>query len=114
MFASRLPSKTRVDALIRGLAQRDINTYVRAKGDAERGDLLLLVEGLDGYQPFTKMLQDNGKEAWGAIADTPLDPLATLDLVAKRRSFDPDLWVLDIEARGIDIDLTDDLFCAVL
>lgn len=99
----RLKSGLWVEAYLRRSAVAGINGAIIHKGDADAGSVFVVLNRLDGRHDllgpapgaayddngdrrFTKMLSD---AAW-------LDVSAAF---AKRRSSDPDLWLLEVELR---------------
>ncbi len=95
----RLPTHMEVDALRRRAETAGAFAMVLARGDAARGDFLVMVTGgrsvrligreigLDGRRVFRELLAEDAGEA---------DARA---VIARRRAVDPDLWVIEIEDR---------------
>lgn len=67
---------------------------VLAKGDATAGSILvILLEKGENPRLFERLLQPDGHYSWersGIDSEVP-------GFVAKRRRFDPDLWVLELD-----------------
>jgi len=67
---------------------------VLAKGDPTAGTILvILLERGGNPRLFERLLQPGGRYSWqegGNPGEVP-------DFVAKRRRFDPDLWVLELD-----------------
>jgi hypothetical protein len=95
----RIASSVLVSALIRKAEVEGGFGAVLAKGDANAGSVLvILAERGENACLYERILQPSGDYAWHAAtresADVP-------EFVARRRRFDPDSWVieLDIPAR---------------
>lgn len=110
MQEDRLPTWLWVDALIRRAQVAGAACFVLQKGDRERGDVLLKVADLRGsaraYVPRTSM------EGERMFSDIRLQGLGESErevdeYVARARSRDPDLWVLEIEDRDVRHFLTE-------
>lgn len=75
----------------------DIPAFVTSKGDATAGAVLIKMNTLDGkaaaYQRSFDLM--SGERAWMVLAE---GVEAEVDVsLAKQRSFDPDLWVIEVE-----------------
>lgn len=104
-MTARLPTRLWLDALIRRADLAGASAFVTGKGDAERGDVIVKVSALNGlavaFAPYaspdgTRMFAPlAGLEALGpAFAEADIDAA-----IARRRSYDEDLWVIEIEDR---------------
>lgn len=96
---SRLTSDIWVSAYLTRLRLMDIPAFLVARGDNTAGAVLVKLNTLDGrgavYQRSFDIM--TGARNWMVLVDG-LD--ADLELaVAKQRSFDPDLWVIEVEDR---------------
>ena len=101
-MTDRLPTWIWVDALMRRASIAGAFGYVATSGDKERGDVIVKVARLDGRaalfvrSPLSMETQTfdwlpaNG--VWGE--EREID-----ELITRRRSYDPDLWVIEIEDR---------------
>ncbi|MEM8631530.1 MAG: DUF1491 family protein [Pseudomonadota bacterium] len=96
---TRLTSEFWVAAYRRRLNLAGIPAFVTRKGDLTAGAVLVKLNTLDGravaYQRSFDLM--SGARAWVTLAEgdeTEVD--AALD---KQRSFDPDLWVIEVEDR---------------
>ncbi|HHS89637.1 MAG TPA: DUF1491 family protein [Rhodobacteraceae bacterium] len=96
---SRLTADIWVSAYLRRLQLADIPAFVTAKGDATAGAVLVKLNTLDGkacaYQRSFDLM--TGERAWVVLAagdEAEVD--AALD---RQKSFDPDLWVIEVEDR---------------
>ena len=93
-MTQRLPTQLVVGALVRRVNDAGGIAMIRAKGDPHSGGILLLVDdrsgpvrvlertiGLDGTANLTDSVPSDGAEAYWQ----------------RRRSRDPDLWVVDLD-----------------
>lgn len=86
-----------VSAYLTRLRLQEIPAFVVAKGDPTAGAVLIKLNTLDGqaccYQRSFDLM--SGERRWIILAQ---GPEGTVDAsVAKQRSFDPDLWVIEVE-----------------
>ena len=86
-----------VKAHIRRLELHGVPAYVIHHGDDDAGDLLVKLATLDGQASLFRREYDmeTGERHWSCVLtsrETEVD-----DSIKKQRSFDPDLWVLEIE-----------------
>jgi hypothetical protein len=98
-MAPRLASGVWVSAYLTRLRLADIPAYVTEKGDAEAGAVVVKVALLDGTARAYERRSDlmTGARAWILLAE---GPEAEVDaLLARARSRDPDLWVIELEDR---------------
>lgn len=100
----RLASSVLVGALVRRAEAEGGFAAVIAKGDSTAGAILLiLTERGAKTAVYERALDADGAYAWqtstldgsGAGAEVP-------DFVARRRRFDPDLWVLELDIPSIE------------
>ncbi|MCJ7421165.1 DUF1491 family protein [Sphingomicrobium astaxanthinifaciens] len=98
-MSDRLPAGLEARALMRAAEAAGGMAMVLHRGDAERGSLLLLL--LERGRPrfcLGRELSRSGTYEWADIGPTDLgDPLDLQAFIAKRRGFDPDLWVLELD-----------------
>jgi hypothetical protein len=91
----RLASSVLVGALIRQAETEGGFAAVLAKGDADAGSILVvLTERGANVCVFERLLQPDGSYAWG---EATAGSETTNEFVARRRRFDPDLWVLELD-----------------
>ncbi|MEC7764631.1 MAG: DUF1491 family protein [Pseudomonadota bacterium] len=98
---SRLATGIWVSAYLARLQAEGISTYVVAKGDATAGAVLVKLATMDGQaQAFQRSVDlMTGERKWMVLAEG--DERNVDESVRKQRSFDPDLWVIEVEdARG--------------
>ena len=96
---SRLTSGFWVDAYRMQLEALGVPVMVVAKGDATAGAVLIKLNTLDGqatlyHRSFNLM---TGARVWDVLVS---GTEAEVDgSISKQRSFDPDLWVIEVEDR---------------
>jgi len=96
---TRLTAEFWVQAYLTRLRQHDIPAFVTAKGDLTAGAVLIKLNTLDGQAKAFQRSFDlmTGALAWVVLAE---GDEATVDAaIARQRSFDPDLWVIEVEDR---------------
>ena len=96
---TRLTARFWVDAYLARLRLADIPAFVVAHGDDTGGAILVKLNTLDGqavaYQRSFDLM--SGERAWVVLsngAERDVD-----DAISRQRSFDPDLWVIEVEDR---------------
>ncbi len=98
---TRLASGLWVSAYLARLQAEGIGVYVVARGDDTAGAVLVKLATMDGqaraYQRSVDLM--TGARTWVVLtegAERDVD-----DSIARQQSFDPDLWVIEVEdARG--------------
>ena len=91
----RLASSVLVGALIRQAETEGGFAAVLARGDADAGSILVVLTERGGNGcVYERLLQPDGAYAWN---EAPAGSETLADLVARRRRFDPDLWVLELD-----------------
>ena len=88
-----------VSAYLTRLRLADIPAFVVCRGDKTAGAVLVKLNTLDGqaccYQRSFDLM--TGDRVWMVLAE---GPEADVDAsITKQRSFDPDLWVIEVEDR---------------
>jgi len=96
----RLTADVWVSAYLTRLRLADIPVFVVTRGDATAGAVLVKVNTLDGnakvYQRSFDLM--SGARVWMVLAEgIDADVEA---VIAKQRSFDPDLWIIEVEDRA--------------
>ncbi|MCV6823266.1 MULTISPECIES: DUF1491 family protein [Halocynthiibacter] len=97
---SRLTAEIWVSAYLTRLRLADIPAFVVTKGDLTAGAVLVKLNTLDGNaEAFQKSFDlMTGERTWISLH---AGPEADVDAsIAKQRSFDPDLWVIEVEDRA--------------
>ncbi len=95
----RLTADLWVSAYLARLGQANIPAYVTARGDASAGAVLVKLALLDGTARAFERTMDltTGGRRWMVLAE---GTEAEIDaMLARQRSRDPDLWVIEIEDR---------------
>lgn len=94
----RLTSDFWVGAYLRRLGLHNIPAFVTCKGDATAGAVLVKLNTLDGQAAaYQRSFNIEGDRVWVTLAEGP-EPDVDAAL-ARQRSFDPDLWVIEVEDR---------------
>lgn len=95
----RLASSVLVSALIRRAEGEGGFGAVLAKGDATAGSIVVvLLEKGGNPRIFERILQSDGLYSWAASATRPGGSAEEVpDFIARRRRFDPDLWVIELD-----------------
>lgn len=98
-MAARLASGTVATALIRKAEGAGGFAAVLAKGDPTAGALLvILAERGERRQALEKQLQTDGSYCWGEAGSAAEDGRESFEsLIARRRRYDPDLWILELD-----------------
>jgi hypothetical protein len=99
MMDDRLPSKLWIDAHVRTCHAQGCPAFVVAKGDEARGGILLKVNRFAaGVHLFEQSRDFDGNRIWRRLGPETGEAEADADArVRKKRQFDSDLWVLEIE-----------------
>ena len=95
----RLTARFWVDAYLTRLRLQDIPAFVVANGDDTGGAVLVKLATLDGKAVLFQRSFDlmTGDRKWIELASG--DEAEVDATVARQRSFDPDLWVIEVEDR---------------
>ncbi len=99
----RLRSEIWVQAYLRRVQGEGVAGYVMRRGDANAGAILICVSSIHGtclLTPVPTEGEDGGQRNWservGAGRDSHIEVKKLLD---REVSFDPDIWVIEIEDR---------------
>ena len=95
----RLTARFWVDAYLTRLRLQDIPAFVVAHGDDTGGAVLVKLATLDGKAVLFQRSFDlmTGDRRWIELAAG--DEVEVDATVTRQRSFDPDLWVIEVEDR---------------
>ncbi len=94
----RLASSVLVGALVRKAQGEGGFAAILSRGDDTAGAVLvILMERGQGSKLFERILQLDGSYRWEAAASQPGDENEVPAFVARRRRFDPDLWVIELD-----------------
>ncbi|RBW53649.1 MULTISPECIES: DUF1491 family protein [Ruegeria] len=96
---TRLTADFWVHAYLARLRFQEIPAFVVAHGDDTAGAVLVKLNTLDGQAAAFQRSFDlmSGERKWVELssgAETEVD-----DAITRQRSFDPDLWVIEVEDR---------------
>lgn len=97
-MSGRLPTDLVVGALLRRVNDAGGMAMVRAKGDAQAGGVLLLLEDGGEARAVERGIGPDGTDA--LIDSTPASGVE--DYWRRRRSRDPDLWVVELVVAGAE------------
>jgi hypothetical protein len=98
MSDDRLPTHLIVNACIRTAGKEGVPITVIQRGDKGGGMILLKINRLDGFAHVLTQIRRDDELVWAPLTKT--DPMPDTDanaLMTKQASFDPDLWVIEIE-----------------
>jgi hypothetical protein len=96
---ARIASSVLVGGLIRKAEGEGGFGAVLAKGDATAGSILvILLERGGNPRLMERLLQPGGTYGWQASTGQSIENSQEVpELIARRRRFDPDLWVLELD-----------------
>ena len=96
----RLTARFWVDAYLARLRMFDIPAFVVAHGDDTGGAVLVKLATLDGNAVLFQRSFDlmSGERVWVELAKGPERDVD--EAVGRQRSFDRDLWVIEVEDRA--------------
>ncbi len=99
MTEPKLKARLAVQAIVRQCGTHNLPAVVAARGEDEAGALMIrLNRGQQGCELFTQTRDAEGRLAWMRPLGPEPVPEAKADAaVARARSIDRDLWVIDIE-----------------
>jgi hypothetical protein len=101
---ARLATSVLVSSLIRKAQAEGGFAALLAKGDPTAGSLLLILteRGADP-RVLERVLQGSGSYSWQVVNSQISDKIGEVpDFIARRRRFDPDLWVLELDIPSAD------------
>ncbi|GGA30959.1 DUF1491 family protein [Neptunicoccus cionae] len=95
----RVTAEFWVKAYLRRLALADIAAFVTARGDATAGAVLVKLAPLDGSAKLYQRSYDlDGNRVWVTLAEGAERDVD--EAVRRQQSFDPDIWVVEVEDRA--------------
>ena len=97
--APRLPTHVEVDALRRRAEAAGAFVMVLARGDTDRGDVLLKLTGGARTRLIGREFGGDGRRVFRDLLPEMAGAEEADRLIARRRDYDPDLWVIEIEDR---------------
>lgn len=97
---TRLTAEFWVQAYLARLRLQEIPAFVVAHGDDTAGAVLVKLNTLDGRAVAFQRSFDlmSGARQWVVLSEG--EERLVDEAVAKQRSFDPDLWVIEVEDRA--------------
>ena len=100
MTPPRLATGFWVAAYLNRLRLSEISAYVTAKGDPTAGAVIVKVATLDGHARAFQRSFDLTADAriWVTLAEGPESEVDAL--LARQKSRDPDLWVIELEDKA--------------
>ncbi len=94
----RLTSDLWVSAYLKRLQLVNIPAFVISKGDATAGAVIIKLNTLDGNaRAFHRSYDLDGNRVWAILSEG--DERDVDESLAKQRSFDPDIWMIEVEDR---------------
>jgi len=95
----RLTAQFWVQAYLTRLRLADIPAYVVAHGDDTAGAVLVKLSTLDGQAKVFERRFDlmSGQRRWDILSEGTESDTDTV--IVRQRSYDPDLWVIEVEDR---------------
>ncbi|MAI90325.1 DUF1491 family protein [Ponticaulis sp.] len=101
-MSDRLPTRLWVDALVRRVSVGGASAFIMQSGDSERGDVMVKVARLDGtaalFVPSPLSFEVKTFD-WLPKAGEWAKEFDVDEIVTRRKSYDPDVWVVEIEDR---------------
>ena len=99
----RLQSSVLVSALIKRAEAEGGFAVVVAKGDSSAGSILVILVERGGKARFLeRVLQPKGSYAWQDGGEVVVNDEEAKKFLAKRRKFDPDLWILELDVPSVE------------
>lgn len=92
----RLPTHLLIAALMRRVNEAGGFAVVRASGDPQGGAVLALIEESGRMRAVERQIDLDDRESLVPAGPTDGDPHAIEDYWQRRRSRDPDLWVIEL------------------
>ena len=95
-----LRSKLQVQALIRRAETNGAFALVRKSGDEDAGSILVIINTLDGMGSLLGQTRDEDfNRVWEYLCQPESKYEQIEELITRRLSSDPDLWVVEVEDR---------------
>ncbi|MEL7025883.1 MAG: DUF1491 family protein [Pseudomonadota bacterium] len=99
-MSPRLAARVWIDAYLKRLDLETIPAHIARKGDATAGAVLVKVATMDGqakcYQRSFDLM--TGERSWELLVEG--DESEVEEAVRRQGTFDPDLWVIEVEDRA--------------
>lgn len=100
MTTARLRSDILARALLRQCGQDGRSAMMLKRGDADAGGILVVLLGREGKAIVLSQTRTaEGDAAWlKSSGETPLNTEDTQAFIDRQLRYDPDLWVLEVDA----------------
>ena len=99
MSEPRIKSELWVQYAVRTAGAAGRAAAVLRRGDSDAGGLIFLLRGREGFVILTQARNGEGNLGFvRASGETPISEEAAEAYVARQIRFDPDLWVVELEA----------------
>lgn len=99
MIEPRVATRVRIDALRRIVEEKGGFATVLARGDAVAGALLVVASGA-APSLWERVPDEHGHNRWTKIRGDAADPAEITAYCERRRGYDPDLWILELDVAG--------------
>ena len=95
-----LTTQTFVDGVLAAANKSMVTCVLEERGSAESGAILVRLDQPDGTCRIETRVagMDGGYEWQDITGDAPLDAEAAKERIGREKSFDPDLWVIAVDA----------------
>ena len=96
----RLTTRMLVDSVLAAANKSMVAAVLEERGSAEAGAILVRLDSPDGTCRIESRVagMDGGYEWQDITGDTPLDADSARERIERERRFDPDLWVIAVDA----------------
>jgi len=95
---ARVSSDFWVSAFRQQMDALNIPVYIRAKGDATAGAVIVKFDALDGSaKAFSRSYDLDGAEEWVLLVSGPEAEVE--EALRRQLHYDPDLWIVEVENR---------------
>lgn len=104
MDEGRLPTSLHVDAILKQCDIDFIPYYILQKGEFASGVILAKLNRLDGMAALRIQQRDfdTGMLGWvDALGQAEMEETKADEYIARSKSRDPDLWVIEFETRDL-------------
>ncbi len=96
-MTDRIKTSLWVEAHVRTCFAADQPAFVVVRGDADRGGVLLKIDRFSaGITVLERTLDFDGNRVWRQLL-VGASPDTVSETIMKKRAFDEDLWVLEVE-----------------
>ena len=99
MTDARLPTHLEVGGLIRTVQQEGGFATVIARGEPDAGTIMIiLADRTEPQRAFERVPQASGERCWTLTrTEDPADRADFAEWLERRRSQDPDLWIVELD-----------------